>query len=285
MKPIFCIDITTDKDNEAVNGTQFITATASLEKSEELEEKQKALDETVKRSQLPLWIRIIKYVSGILAVIVAGSIVKSLPDLTVSEMFKNAPALIIGGLICGVLFAVLQLFSVIKQKAVLKEDNAEQQAEHIDKDITELYNELNVPQSAHSVDVLAFCYKVKDNEPVAKAGAFQTTPYVNLDLKAYSTGHELNLADVENVFSFPISEMKAIKTVNKRIALPSWNKEEEPTKGEYKPYKMTVNNVGDVFVKPYHILEIEHEGEIFGIYFPCYELSVFESLTGLKAEE
>ena len=30
-------------------------------------------------------------------------------------------------------------------------------------------------------------------------------------------------------------------------------------------------------------LELEHEGETWGIYFPCYELPVFEELTGLKA--
>ena len=48
---------------------------------------------------------------------------------------------------------------------------------------------------------------------------------------------------------------------------------------------MTVNNMGNVFFKPYYILEIEHNDEIFGIYFPCYELPIFEKLTGLTAQK
>jgi hypothetical protein len=38
-------------------------------------------------------------------------------------------------------------------------------------------------------------------------------------------------------------------------------------------------------VKPYHILELEKDGETYGIYFPAYELAAIESLTLLKAEE
>ena len=35
MKPLFCIDVTLDKNNEIVNGSEFITRTASKEKIEE----------------------------------------------------------------------------------------------------------------------------------------------------------------------------------------------------------------------------------------------------------
>ena len=37
-------------------------------------------------------------------------------------------------------------------------------------------------------------------------------------------------------------------------------------------------------VKPYYILELERDGEEYGIYFPSYELPTFESLTLLHAE-
>jgi hypothetical protein len=71
--------------------------------------------------------------------------------------------------------------------------------------------------------------------------------------------------------------------VNKRTSVPTWNKDEEPRKGKYKQYKMTVNSYGNVFFKPYYILEIEKDNQTFGIYFPCYELSTIENLTGLTA--
>ena len=54
--------------------------------------------------------------------------------------------------------------------------------------------------------------------------------------------------------------------------------------GEFKQYKLGVTYIGTIIVKPYHILEIERNGTLYGIYFPCYELATFEALTGLKAE-
>ena len=112
----------------------------------------------------------------------------------------------------------------------------------------------------------------------------QTTAYMNVSVKMYETNDALHIADLENVYSFAKSELKVITTVNKRISVPTWNKDEDPRKGSFKRHKMTVSNMGDVFFKPYYILEIEHESQIFGIYFPCYELEIFEHLTGLKAE-
>jgi hypothetical protein len=107
---------------------------------------------------------------------------------------------------------------------------------------------------------------------------------MNVSVKLYETNDALHIADLENVYSFAKSELKVITTVNKRISVPTWNKDEDPRSGSFKRYKMTVNNIGNVFFKPYYILEIEHESQIFGIYFPCYELEIFEHLTGLKAE-
>lgn len=42
--------------------------------------------------------------------------------------------------------------------------------------------------------------------------------------------------------------------------------------------------MGILWIKPHHILVIEQDGEEYGIYFPAYELSTFERLTGLSAE-
>ena len=103
-------------------------------------------------------------------------------------------------------------------------------------------------------------------------------------MKLYRRDNFICLADLNNEYSFHISEFKTIRTVNKRISVPLWNKEEACNEGIYKPYKITVNNIGDRFFKPYHILEIEHEAEIWEISFPCYELPLFEQITGLRAE-
>ena len=87
----------------------------------------------------------------------------------------------------------------------------------------------------------------------------------------------------ENVYSFKKSDIKSIITVNKQISIPTWNKEEGLRSEKFKPYKLTRNNVGNIFFKPFYILKIEKDGQSFGICFPPYELNEIERLTGLTA--
>lgn len=280
VKPIFCIDITTDKNNETLNGEEFITRTASKQMVEEYETKQESLEETVEKSQLPLWLTIVKYLCALFFIIVAGSCAKAGFDTAL----RNAPLLVFGGFVSGIAWIVLHVISKKKEKKVLKEENAEERAEEISEDLREIHAELGVPEDAVDIDVLIFNYKLKDGEIKPHTSALQSSPYINLELKIFATDDALHIADLESVYSFKKSEIKAITTVNKRISVPIWNKDEAPRSAAFKQYKMTVNNMGDVFFKPYHILEIERDGISFGLYFPCYELQTVEELTGLKAD-
>ena len=86
----------------------------------------------------------------------------------------------------------------------------------------------------------------------------------------------------------PLSELKAIRTVRKKILLPDWTKGKPLTHEQYKPYMLKMIR-GGVFenlrVGWYHVLEFVHKGETWGIWFPNYELPFFEKATGLKADE
>lgn len=279
IKPVFCIDITSNKNNTSINGSEFITRTVSQQKIEEYDNKREELDQTIGKSELPWPIQIIKLLCGWFSIIVFISCLKA----GFETAFKNAPALIIIGIVCGVLWGVLHFVSKKKQKLVLKNENVEAQLENIDEDLVLIYEELGVPADAVEIDVLTFKYKVKNGEIRPYASGLQTTPYLNASVKMYATPEELYVADIENVYSFKKTEIKSIITVNKRIAVSRWNKEEDPRKGKFKPYKMSINNFGNVFFKPYYILEIERDNQTFGIYFPCYELGIMESLTGITA--
>lgn len=280
MKPLFCIDVTLDKNNEIVNGSEFITRTASKQKIEEYENKQKDLEQTVEKSKLPLVLRIIKYLCGLFFLMGLATSAKA----GFETALKNAPILAMSEALCGILWIILHFVSKGKEKKVLKEENAEQQSKEIDEDFKNIHNELNVPDDAAEIDVLLFKYKMKNGKINPYLSGLQTTAYINMSVKLYETKDELHIADLGNVYSFAKSELKVITTVNKRISVPTWNKDEDPRKGSFKRYKMTVNDIGNVFFKPYYILEIEHGSQIFGIYFPCYELEIVEHLTGLKAE-
>ena len=284
MNPLFCIDITENKDNEAVNGSEYIVATVSKAKQEKFDSATEELEDTIEESKLPLGIRIIGGICGIVGALLLMGTLKALRNVTLSQAFRNAPFLIISCVVCLLVWLAITGVSKMKEKKVFAEKGAEQMTKELDIHIEEIYDELGVPKSAKSTDILTFRYVVKDGKLIPKAPFMATTQYVNLDVKVYAEDKKLYIADLENKYEIDISNIRAIKTVNKRISVSSWNKDEDPRKGIFKPYKMTVNDMGDIFFKPYHILEIERDGESLGIYFSCYELSLFEELTALKAQ-
>ena len=285
MKPIFATDITQNKNNETINGLEFICATATAEQTDRLEEKQEGLEETLEKTKQPLWMRILRTVCGFLALVLGGGIVKALPDVGLEQVFQRSTVIVLLFFFFLAAWIVLKILSVKKEKAVLEEQNAEEQVEKIEQDAQAIYELLGVPTDATEVDVISFFYKVKNGEVKPTDRFMLMTPFFNTVVKLFATEDSLCLADTENCFSFAKNELRAIRKVNKRIPLAGWYKDEAPTKGCFKPYKLRVNQFGQVFVKPYYILEIVHGGEEFGIYFPCYEKEAFEKASGLTAEE
>lgn len=283
VTPIFCIDITSDKNNEKTNGEEFITRTASRNKLDEYEEKHEQLEKTVEKSKLPLWLRIVQYICAAAFIIVLAGVLEA--DVDVDTAIKNAPVLIAGGVACGIIWLVLFLCAKLKSKKVLGEEKAEEQTRELVEDFKDIHSELGVPSDALDVDILLFQYKVKKGQISPHVSGLQTTPFINLAVKMYETGSEIHIADIENVYSFDKLDIRGITTVNKRISIPAWNKDEDPRRGRFKPYKMTLGNTGDIFFKPYYILNIDRDGQKYGLYFPCYELEAFERMTGFKAEQ
>ena len=282
MKPVFGIDITEDKYSEISYSDLFITKKLSEATMENLQQKRDGLDTTVKKAKLSIPLRAVMWLSLIWGVMVVNGILDA--EVEIAQAIRNAPLLTMSGFAALIVWGVLFTVGKIKEKVVLKEENADEKSEEMDMVTERAFAELGVPSGAIRVDILAFKFAIKDGAVKPKTGALEVTPYFNFEMRAYLCDYNLCLADVESVWRFPLESLKAIKTVKKNVILPTWNKETPYNKGEYKPYKMSSNNYG-VYVKPYHILELEKDGETYGIYFPAYELASIEGLTLLKAEE
>lgn len=281
MKPIFGIDVTNDKNSELTYSDRFKTKSLTEATIENLEEKRDNLNTTVEKSKLPGLLTVIMYLGFCWGILTVGAILRA--DVGFEQAFRNAPILITTGLAALAISGILYIAGKIKKNKVFAEENAGEQAEDLNTVAECAFSELGVPSSALRADVILFRYIIKDGVIKPKAGAFDTSPYVNFEMRAYLCDYNLCLADVENVYSFPLNSLKRITAVKKRIMLPSWNKEEDHNKGIYKQYKISSNQYG-YSVKPYYILELERDGEEYGIYFPSYELPTFESLTLLHAE-
>lgn len=285
MKPLFGIDITTDKKNETVNGKQFVIRALDQAQMQALEQRTEALQQTVERAKLPLVLRVIKSICGYLTIIVLVVLFRAAFDIGLSQAYNNAPYVFYATPVLGVIWLALFILSRKKESAVFEEAGAEQQAASLDRDIKSHYDMLGVPEDAVQVDVLMFRYKEKNGEILPQAQGLAPTPFMALDLMAFATEDALLLADLEELHSIPKTALRSITTVKKRICVPNWNKEEAPNKGRFKPYKIIVNNAGLIYTKPYHVLEFECDGERWGIYFPVYERESFERLTGLHVTE
>lgn len=281
MKPFLGVDITEDKNNERFNGEEFNIlkpSDAYRESFEKAAENQLELD---KKAKLPLPLRIIQGVTGFAGLILLAGIFKS--DLELTEAYNNAPVFF---WICGASLAVwfvLYMFSKKKAKATYSSEEGNLTSSRLDTAMENIFAELGVPETAVQTDILSFAYKIKDDKIIPETPPLGMTPVNNLIYRAYVQNGCLCLTNLDGRNEFPLEGIKEIRTVKKKIILPDWNKEISHNKGEYKKYKLSTDKNGFVHVKPYHILVFEHNGEEWGIYFPCYELPTFEKITGVKA--
>lgn len=279
MKSVFGFDITEDKHSEKSYAELFLTKKPSAGTSQELDERVESLETTTDKAKLHPILGFIKWVGLIFALMV----LRALVEAGFEQAMRNAPLLVIGGIIAGIVSATLFIVGRIKEKHVLDEEDAEGKIEMLEVSAKRAFAELEVPESSIPTDILIFRFVVKDGVCKAKETGLSVTPYFNHEARVYLKDYNLCIADVGGVYSFPLESLKRITTVKKRIILPEWNKEEAYNKGIYKQYKISSNQYG-ISVKPYYILELEKDGEEYGIYFPSYELPTFESLTLLHAE-
>ena len=79
-KPFGCIDITHDKKNENVNGQEFISEKVSLHSKDLLEKNSEEVNDMIKKSFLPLPLRIVKFICQFVFIASAAVIFRFIID-------------------------------------------------------------------------------------------------------------------------------------------------------------------------------------------------------------
>lgn len=288
MKPFLGIDLTTDKKNDRPNGAEFLVAKTSPALSRSFEQSSENAEETIEQSRLPLPLRIGQWICGAVGLVVALGLVKGLGgenDVSLSQAYQNAPWLfwLAGGSLLA--FAVLKLIGRRKEKTVLATEESAHTLRKFEGVCDAIYSELAVPSDAKEVDLLSFFYKVKDGSIKVCERPMQLWSHFNPVFKVFADSEQLYFANTEGKYAFPRSSLKAIHTLEKRVRVMGWNKTVAYNEGVYKQYKLTSDQYGCIHCKLSYILEIDRNGEPWGIHIPCYELPAFEELTGLKAQQ
>ena len=113
----------------------------------------------------------------------------------------------------------------------------------------------------------------------------ETIEELQKQIKHIINSKKFYFANIEGKYEFYRDDIKGIRTVGKRYSMNDWNKEYPYDDERYKKYKLTLDRYGVIYGKNYHIPEVESNGQLWGIYFPSYELPLFEALSGMKADE
>ncbi len=285
MKPFLGIDLTENKKNQEMNCLEFVAATPSPAMKQALDDSMGKADAAEAQAKLPLPIRIVQYTCGIAGLLLFGGLLRGMAEATfIQAFYKNAGWLfwLCGGLLA--VWAVLKLWGSVKEKKVLGSEESTHVFSNMENIGKSIYTELSVPSDATDVDILSFFYKDDEGQIKVCEKGLQLARFMNPEFKIYKDAENLYLTNLSGKYAFPLSSLKAIRTVNKNGNVITWNKVAATSEGRFRQYQLTVDKYDRIHFKNYYILELTHNGEEWGIYIPCYELPVLEYYTGLKAE-
>jgi hypothetical protein len=282
MKNIFGYNMTNDKHNTTPDGQIFFGTSLPLGLKNTFDKALEQMEDVEKKLELPLWLKIIKFVSGCLAALISLGIIKGLSDVSLEQAYRNAPYLFYVTIIFFIIWFTLFLVDGDRRKKGEKSDEYKQTQNYADSVIRSSRDAFNIPPNAENVDVLSFSYKIKNGKMVAVRNGFVT--YFNLCCTAYVRDGSLHLAFLEEEWIIPLHCVIGIKKTKKRISVPNWNKETPFNKGQYKQYNL-VSHDGLIYFKPFYNICIKWNEEDYELSIPPYELDIFSSLIGLEFKE
>lgn len=283
-KIFFGINITANRKNTRLDGEDFITDRVSQAQERALDTQTDELRRIQKKTRLPLPLHLLDLVSGFVTLVIFVSILKASDEVSIRQLAETMPGLLVTLGISAAVWGALALMGHFRKRRIESSDTTEATLRAADVAIAQAYETLGVPAGAIDMDVLVGRYRIKDGQPVIKPG--QAATFANPEMKVFVENGELCFAAVSARYSIPLEQIVAIREIPKRISMTSWNKNSLPREGRYAPYRIQMNEHGQVFTRSYGVLDINRDGlAIYELYFPIYELPVLEQLTGIVAQK
>lgn len=283
MKEFFGIDVTQSDKNEVFNCHPFLTQQVPQAQAAALEAAAKDLEARSKKAELPVVFRILYLVLLFGVVSVVSGLVRGIGNVGVHKAYENAPWIfyLAGGLIVALI--MLSLWKHNRSRKAVSGDDFRDATRRHAAAVAACYSALGVPQNAPTVDVMGCKYRVKNGKTKLVTNGY--CQYINPEMRLFTADGCLCLADCHDLYAVPLSEIRALRKINKSVSLMSWNKEDHFDYGRYAQYKITAGSYGNITVKPYYALEISHEGQEYVLHFPSYELPLFGPATKLPVTE
>lgn len=280
MKPFYGIDNTVNNDNEKENGDEFLIQKPDERLYKEYDNAVNGvLAKISKKFRLPFILKIFQYLfccAGFIFLSVLAEI--GFSSEAKNQVFNTIVLQMICVIaICAAGFIALHL--IIKHlKKKEENDDQDMQSRKVRSLLQQILNDLGVPPYACEIDVLSFNYEVqKDEVKIDKCG--MSVPLFNpMSFYIFKDEEKFYLASDSGKYAFELASIKSLDKTEHKNALFFWNKSTPCNEGEYKKYKMREDEMGNIRCKAYYILEIEKDGETWGIYLPEYEKETIEKI-------
>ncbi len=279
MTNLFGWNMTKGQNVGNVDGAVFLTRTLSDEQNAALDSFQNSNEDFVKKSKLPLPLRIVQGICLFGWWIILIGILKA--DVSFAEGYRNAPGLYWALPICFVLWLVLFMLGKYCQKQLAQDDALKEHFENAESLTQMARNALGIPEDAQNIDVLAERYVLKDGE--IKHKDFNMTNFLNLDLFIFYEDGNLCLADLRQRLDIPLRSLHTMRLEKKKKSFPEWHKSEPSNAPKYKPFKIAVNQYGHVFSRYYRVDISDVKGEFY-LLIPEYDGDVFTEVTHIHPE-
>ena len=281
MKNVFGYKEIKNASRMSCDGAHFVGQKASGQLKRDLEKFAREGESTLEGAQLPSWLGLVKTLALLGFAIVLLASFKNLGELSISEMYHNAPVVFIIGVVCLAVWFVLYLL----EKSIMKKAGESGELEKLSSRAEDLKArseaELGIPHNAPEVDVLSFVYTEKDGEIKVKKQMLYT--YENNIMRLFRDGDKLCLANMTEVYEFPIDGFEKYLLKKKSVDMGFWNKKEKHNKGRYKEFKVKVNEYGVVTSK-YCAAQFNSGSKDYEIFFPTYELDTFRRILDLPVD-
>ena len=281
MKPFWCSKVSGNKLK--FNGDELVVKKAS---KGAINRVDKLCDEENEYKRKKVYLPYIFSIIQIVALCIAGIGALSLYlgaeyDIVSLDDFEWRVVILLTVLSGVVLFGIFG-YEKLRQINYEKSDICAEYNARIDNMFDSIYLEMGVPIDAPYVDFLHFNYRLNG----AGVVPVKTEKYSQLfniwDFKFYSDNKKLYMASDEAVYAIDIASIKGIKKIDEPISISVDRRQKKRiakfekcnVKGRFGTYK----------IESYYIMGFEHKSDLWGLYFPWYELPVIEELTGIKAQ-
>lgn len=290
MRPFLGTNLDATED-APMDGKEFIVRTPSAAMMPTIEQyNKKAADEIDKqigsiKKRLPLIM--LRYLCMCAPLIVILSSFSAMMEgVTFREVLSNGRYLYLGAAIAFCIGLFLRHREKLHDAAEEEEEKKSDTADNGKEIYRQVMADMEVPAGTKELEVLYFDYKIKNGEYINKCKSESGAVYFyNGVFDSYADAENLYLADMEGVYAFPRSSVVKLHTVEKKCELTMWLKDKDIGDEEFSDFHLKEDSEGDVHCNRYHVLEINHNGEVWGIYFPSYEIRTLEEWSGLKAEQ